>query len=355
MAERVLDRAKKNKADEFYTQLFDIESELKHYRDQFRGKVIFCNCDDPYESNFFKYFALNFQFLGLKQLIATCYIGSPVANTQLSLFDHESEENKTTKSPHKIIINEAIDENNDGAYNLQDIVASLTKNNKNTLTRLNDNGDFRSPECIELLKEADIVVTNPPFSLFREYVTQLMEYGKDFIIIGNKNALTYKEIFRYIKENKMRTGYRNINSDFWFMVPENYECEKIEEGKRLKHIMGCWFTNLKVKKHNEFMMLHKKYTSEAYPKYDNYDAVEVSKVAEIPADWDGVMGVPITFVDQYNPQQFAIIGLAASAGYDHEIVGLEKNSNIKDARPLINGKNTYARVFIKQKAKNHAH
>lgn len=190
MAERILLSAKKQKADEFYTQLSDIEKEIRHYKKQFLGKVVFCNCDDPYESNFFKYFAMNFNFLGLKKLIATCYMGSPIANTQLSLFDDEPSEDKTTKSPHKIIITEVDDYNADGAIDLAD-VEYLLGNKKNTLTRLQGDGDFRSLECIELLKEADIVVTNPPFSLFREYVAQLIEYDKKFIIIGNTNSLTY--------------------------------------------------------------------------------------------------------------------------------------------------------------------
>jgi len=211
MASGDLTKAKVQKSDEFYTQLSDIEKEIKNYKKQFKGKVVFCNCDDPYESNFFKYFALNFNFLGLKKLVATCYIGSPIANRQLSLFDYETPENKTTRVPHKIIINEAKDENNDGAFDLQDIVASLTKNKKNTLTRLKGDGDFRSTECIELLKEADIIVTNPPFSMFREYVAQLIEYKKNFIIIGNTNALTYKEIFKLVKDNKIFTGYTNFN------------------------------------------------------------------------------------------------------------------------------------------------
>jgi hypothetical protein len=351
MAERVLDKARKNKADEFYTQLKDIAAEMRNYKEQFHGKVIFCNCDDPYESDFFKYFALNFDFLGLKKLIATCYMGSPIANTQLSLFDYESEKDKTTKSPHKIEITIVKDENLDGAVDLQDIVTSLTKNEKNTLTRLNGNGDFRSPECIELLKEVDIVVTNPPFSLFREYVALLMEHNKKFIIIGNTNALTYKETFRQIRDNTLWTGYTNFNVGMYFFVPDCWEdYHKVENGRKLVRVStSCWFTNLDVKKHNEFMMLYKKYTPEEFPKYDNYDAINVDKTHDIPKDYVGVMGVPITFLDKYNPKQFEIIGLAASAGYNYEIVGLEKNSDIKDARPLINGKNTYARVFIKIK------
>ncbi|MDR2601357.1 MAG: adenine-specific methyltransferase EcoRI family protein, partial [Spirochaetaceae bacterium] len=208
MSNETLRNAGKAKNDEFYTQISDIANECSHYKGHFKGKIIFCNCDDPYESEFFKYFAMSFNHLGLKKLIASCYIGSPIANTQLSLFDYESEENKTTKHPHKIEITEVTDENADGAVDLAD-VELLLRNKKNTLTRLQGDGDFRSAECIEMLKEADIVVTNPPFSLFREYIAQLMEYDKKFLIIGNQNALTYKETFNLIKENKIWLGIDN--------------------------------------------------------------------------------------------------------------------------------------------------
>ncbi|MCL2513033.1 MAG: adenine-specific methyltransferase EcoRI family protein [Oscillospiraceae bacterium] len=311
MATRTLYNAKKSKADEFYTQLVDIEEELRHYKEQFRDKVIFCNCDDPYESNFFKFFAMSFNSWGLKKLIATCYIGSPIADTQLSLFDNEPTEDKTTKSPHKITITEVDDYNADGAIDLAD-VEYLLGNKKNTLTRLKGDGDFRSSECVELLKEADIVVTNPPFSLFREYVAQLIEFDKKFLIIGNKNALTYREIFRYIKESKLQTGYRNINDDIWFIVPDDYEYEKVVNGKKVKHIMACWFTNLDVAKHHEEISLYKRYTPEEYPLYYNYDAINVDVVTDIPYDYDGAMGVPVTFIDKHNPKQFEIIGLGVS-------------------------------------------
>jgi hypothetical protein len=307
MAKTTLDSAKKSKADEFYTQLVDIEQELRHYKEQFRGKVVFCNCDDPYESNFFKFFAMSFNSWGLKKLIATCYIGSPIANRQLSLFDYEPIEDKTTKSPHKTIITEVDDYNADGAIDLAD-VEYLLRNKKNTLTRLDGDGDFRSPECISLLKEADIVVTNPPFSLFREYVGLLVEYGKQFLIIGNKNAVTYTEIFKLIKENKLQTGYRNINDDIWFIVPDGYDYEKVVGGKKVKHIMACWFTNLEVAKHNEAMALYKRYSPNEYPAYDNYDAINVDVVTDIPYDYPGAMGVPITYLDKHNPAQFEILG-----------------------------------------------
>ena len=278
MGNTALDEAKKAKADEFYTQLPDIEKEMRHYKEQFKSKIIFCNCDDPYESNFFKYFAMNFNFLGLKKLIATCYTGSPVAGEQLSLFDVVSLEEETTDTRHsyKIEITEVNDENADGAVDLAD-VEYLLKNRKNVLTLLKGDGDFRSPECIELLKEADIVITNPPFSLFREYVAQLMKYDKKFIIIGNTNALTYKEMFKLIKENKLQTGYTNFNVGMYFFVPDDWEeYHKIENGRKLVRVStSCWYTNLDVQKHHDFITLYKHYTPEEYPRYVNYDAIEV--------------------------------------------------------------------------------
>ena len=309
-----LRNAKNAKKDEFYTQLGDIEKELKHYKDHFKDKVVYCNCDDPYESNFFKYFALNFNFLGLKKLIATCYMGSPIANKELSLFDYEPADNKTTKAPHKIIINELTDENEDGAENLEDIVISLTKNKNNTLTRLNGDGDFRSAECIALLKQSDIVVTNPPFSLFREYVAQLVEYDKKFVIIGNVNAISYKEIFPLIKENKLWLGASIHSGDREFNVPDDYPLNAAghrvdNNGKKFIRIKGVrWFTNLDYKGRHEDLALNREYTPEAYPKFDNYDAINVDVTREIPKDYAGAMGVPITFLDKYNPDQFQIIG-----------------------------------------------
>ncbi len=360
MANKALDAAKKNKADEFYTQLPDIEKELRHYAHHFAGKVIFCNCDDPYESNFFKYFAMNFNYLKLKKLIATCYVNSPVAGEQFDFFDkngdgkvsiraEESTDEKSRRSrPHKIVITEVKDENGDGAIDLAD-VEILIRNRKNVLTVLDGDGDFRSAEYIELLKEADIVVTNPPFSLFREYVKQLMDFEKKFVIIGNKNAITYKEIFHYIKDNLLWLGQRDINKDMWFRVPENESCEKVIEGLRLKHIMGCWFTNLDIPKRHERLTFDKSYTPEEYPKYDNYDAINVNKVAEIPYDYDGVMGVPITFLDKHNPEQFELVdALNRYALLDVA----ETNEEVRKNRSHtcnINGKSTYFRIVIKRK------
>lgn len=290
-----LNKAGLAKEDEFYTQLHDIENELRHYKEQFKGKIIFCNCDDPYESNFFKYFAMNFNFLGLKKLIATCYIGSQIANTQLTLFDYESVENKTTRSPHKIEITEVTDENQDGAVDLAD-VKYLLKNKKNALSRLKSNGDFRLPECMELLKEVDIVVTNPPFSMFREYVAQLIENRKYFIIIGSQNAITYREIFQLLRANKMWLGYKSGNMEF--IVPNYYQprATRYREENGVKYrSMGnvCWYTNIDMPKRHEDVTLYKKYVPNEYMKYDNYDAINVDKVSDIPYDYFGVMGTPI--------------------------------------------------------------
>jgi len=338
MSVRDLDKAKKNKADEFYTQMPDIEAELRHYKEHFHGKVVLCNCDDPYESNFFKYFAMNFNYLGLKKLIATSYSESPVAYGQLPLFEvrNPGVRKGAGSKPYKIEITEVPDLNRDGAVDLTD-VENLLKNRKNVFSFLEGDGDFRSAECVELLKQADIVVTNPPFSLFREYVAQLVEHDKKFIIIGNKNAITYKEIFKLIKNSQIWLGYRNINDDMWFIVPEGYDFEKVTDGKRIKHIMGCWYTNLDTSKRHESLTLYKRYTPEEYPTYDNYDAINVDKVAEIPCDFNGLMGVPITFLDKYNPEQFEILG---QTGVD---------ISLKKGRPYINGKRMYTRLIIKKK------
>ena len=319
-----LHAANKAKKDEFYTQLSDIANELKHYKQHFAGKTVFCNCDDPYESNFFKYFALNFNQLGLKKLIATCYNGSPVADTQMCLFEPEAPYGKQQKTrvPHKIVITEVPDTNGDGATDLAD-VEWLIKNDKNILTTLQGNGDFRSPECVELLKEADIVVTNPPFSLFREYVAQLVQYDKKFLIIGNKNAITYKECFKLIRDNKLWIGVTPMSVDLVFDIPGEYSETikntkkqgsgyRIVDGVLKARAQAIWFTNLDHNKRHEFLDLYKTYSPEEYPRYENYDAIEVSKTAEIPCDYDGVMGVPITFLDKYNPEQFEIVGLGIS-------------------------------------------
>ncbi|HEY5522467.1 MAG TPA: adenine-specific methyltransferase EcoRI family protein [Desulfuromonadaceae bacterium] len=348
MASELFDQAKRNKADEFYTQLPDIESEMRHYQEQFTGKTILCNCDDPYESNYFKYFAMNFNFLGLRKLIATCYTGSPIAGSQLSMFEIESFEEKCTEArhPYKIEITEVRDENADGAVDLTD-VEFLLKNKKNVLSLLNGDGDFRSPECIKLLKEADIVATNPPFSLFREYVAQLVEYDKNFIIIGNKNAITYKEIFKLIRKNRFFVGNRPMAGGMWFAVPDHYGFDKIVDDIKLKNVPSCWFTNFDIAKHHDFLTLYKQYTPDEYPHYDNYDAIDVSKTAEIPYDYDGAMGVPITFLDKYNPDQFEIIalGIVGSIEFSCE----KKMEELRDGEPsgkyTINAKGTLYRKY----------
>ena len=314
-----LHTASKAKNDEFYTQLADIEKEMKHYKDQLRGKVVYCNCDDPFESNFFKYFAANFNALELKQLIATSYKPSPIANTQLGLFGGaevlSAPKGRTKVTANKFIINEVGDIDGDGACDLNDVAEQLKANKNNEWSPLEGEGDFRSPESIELLKQADIVVTNPPFSLFREYIAQLVEHKKQFLIIGNTNSMTYREIFKLFKENKLRTGYTNFNVGMYFVVPDNWEkFHHIDEnGNKLARVStSCWFTNLEVSKHKEDVTLYKRYTPEEYPKYENFDAINVNKYKEIPFDYPGYMGVPITFLDKHNPDQFKIIGLGIS-------------------------------------------
>ncbi len=341
MARKDLAQAKDAKKDEFYTQLDDIAKELKFYKDYFRDKVVFCNCDDPYESNFFKYFALNFNALGLRKLIATCYNGSPVSGNEL-LLDFGDTVDDPKKVAYKVEITEVGDVNGDGAINLADI-QYLMQNDKNVISILQGNGDFRSPECVELLKQADIVVTNPPFSLFREYVAQLMEYGKKFLILGNQNAVTYKEIFPLIKDNKVWLGYKNGN--MCFTVPAYYEPRPTrfwidETGQKWRSLGNiCWLTNLETRKRHEDLILYKHYTPEEYPKYDNYDAINVNVTNDIPCDYEGVMGVPITFLDKYNPDQFEILAAMTTTKVDEYNLGY----------PYINGVKLYARILIRKK------
>ena len=307
-----LHTAKATKNDEFYTQLEDIENELKYYKDYFKGKVVYCNCDgflNKEKSNFFVYFSLNYEFLGLKGLICTKY--NP--NGKGKKYEYYGDLN---------------------GNNYPDEEEIFTSD-------LEGDGDFRSEECIGLLKKCDIVCTNPPFSLFREYVAQLMEYGKQFLIIGNGNAVTYKEIFPLIKENKLWLGVTLFCGKMpYFGVPKEFVSENDrvivkEDGTILKQVNSiAWFTNLDHKKRHEELLLYKKYNEDEYPKYDNYDAIEVSKTAEIPMDYDGVMGVPITFLDKYCPTQFEIVGIM--------------NSSDK-GQPYVNGKHIYVRLLIKRK------
>lgn len=329
-ANRNLRSAKSSKKDEFYTQLPDIENEIKHYKKHFKGKIVLCNCDDPRVSNFFHYFAYNFEELGLKKLITTCY-----KNQNAELFSEN-------KSEQAIYLEYGGDKNKNRIPDPEEIGIEHLKND----------GDFRSPECIELLKKADIVVTNPPFSLFREFVAQLIEHDKKFVIIGNQNALTYKETFKLVKENKLWFGNSIHSGDREFGVPKDYPLNAAssrtdEDGNKYIRVKGVrWFTNLDYEERHKDLILYKKYNEKEYPKYDNYNAINVNITKDIPMDYSGVMGVPITFIDKYNPEQFEILGMSASAGYNKEIVGIPFKGE-KDARPIINGKNIYARIFIR--------
>lgn len=327
---KTLRKANKEKNDEFYTELTDIEKELRYYKDHFKGKTVFCNCDDPRISNFFHYFSHKFEDLELKRLITTCY-----KNQERDLFSEH-------KSEKAIWLEYTGDKNGDRVPNPEEI----------GIHKLKGNGDFRSPESIDLLTQADIVVTNPPFSLFREYVAQLIEHDKKFLIIGNQNVITYKEIFKLIKENKLWAGVDNGGTK-WFKVPDHYD---ILTETRIKTVDGqkyfsmgsvYWFTNLENRKRNEDITLFKTYkgNEQDYPKYDYYDAIEVSKVADIPMDFKGAMGVPITFLDKYNPEQFEIID------------GIGRYSMLTGPTPetqgtyltKINGNPKFARVIIKNK------
>ena len=357
---KALGEAKKQKKDEFYTQLSDINAELRHYTQHFADKVVFCNCDDPYESNFFKYFAANFNALKLKRLIATCYAGSPVAGRQLDLFEDEPKTPEGKRRiPHKIVINEVTDVNGDGRIDLAD-VEWLIKNDKNVLTRLKGDGDFRSAECVELLKESDIVVTNPPFSLFREYVAQLVQYDKKFLILGNKNAIHYKEIFSIIQDNQMWLGYTPTSREIYFDVPQSFIDAALSQnkdrtivsrnGKFMARSSSIWYTNLDHKKHHEEFVFIRRYNPVDYPKYTNYNAIDISKAADIPEDWDGLMGVPDTFLDRYNPDQFEIVGLGA--GDLAKEIGVKKNFRGRtDVALRIDGKDKcpYSRIIIRRR------
>ena len=290
----LLTKAKLAKKDEFYTQLVDIEREVMHYREYFRGKTVLCNCDDPRVSNFFHYFSYNFEFLGLKKLISICY-----KNQERDLF--------TTKATDRAIWLEYDGDKNGNRIPDPDEIG---------IHYLDGDGDFRKEESINLLKQADVVVTNPPFSLFREYVAQLVKYEKRFLIIGNVNAIKYKEIFPLIKQDKIWLGCSIHSGDREFGVPDDYPLEASssridEKGRKFIRVKGVrWYTNIEHKERHEEMILYRKFDPDAYPKYVNYDAIEVSKTSEIPCDYDGVMGVPITFMDKYNPDQFEIIGMS---------------------------------------------
>ena len=314
MANKNLNQAKNAKKDEFYTQLVDIENELRHYKNHFKGKTVLCNCDDPRVSNFFHYFSYNFERLGLKKLITTCY-----KNQERDLFSQNDSE-------RAIWLEYEGDKNGNRVPDPDEI----------GINYFEGDGDFRSRECIELLKQADIVVTNPPFSLFREYVAQLFKYDKKFVIVGHQNAIHYKKCFQLIKENKMWLGYGFKGGAGHFISKYEDVASAGDHKVGMIRVSGVnWFTNLEIQKRHEDLVLYKNYNSEEYPHYDNYDAINVDKTADIPCDYYEVMGVPITFMDKYNPDQFEII--------DTSTVAMSKGA------PYINGKRIYERILIRRK------
>lgn len=313
MANNSLTKAKKAKVDEFYTQLADIEAELKHYRGHFKGKTVLCNCDDPRKSQFFYYFVLKFHDWGLKKLITTCY-----KNQDPNLFSESTSEQAVYL-----------------VYKGEYIGKPPNPNIAGLAHPLLGDGDFRSAECITFLQEADIVVTNPPFSLFREYIALLIEYKKQFVIVGNTNAVTYTNCFELIRDNKMWLGYNCLR---WFYTPA---------GTLYEAARSYWYTNLDIQKRHEELILYKRYSPEEYPHYDNYDAINVDKVADIPCDYDSVMGVPITYLDKHNPDQFEIIGATESEGKGFS-AGLWDASS-KVSQPMVNGKRVYKRIFIRKR------
>lgn len=364
---QALSNAKSAKQDEFYTQLADIENELKHYRAQLVGKVVLCNCDDPYESNFFKYFALNFNALGLKKLIATSYAGSTVAGGYLPLLDMQGLK-PTGEGPVAIEINEVLDHNGDGATDLAD-VEWLLRNDANSCRKLKGDGeygagDFRSAECVAYLKEADVVVTNPPFSLFREYVAQLNGHSKSFLIVGSKNAITYKEIFRLIREDRIWLGRGFSAGNAFFAIPREARrdfANGVYDDKTglVKFRNVGWFTNMDHEGRHEEVPLFRPYSALVYPRYDNYNAIEVSKTADIPFDYEDAMGVPITFLDRYNPDQFEILGITdrddnsglKTKEYTERDAPNPGDLNRRAAIRTDSGlKSTYARLLIKRRA-----
>jgi hypothetical protein len=380
-----LSAAKAAKKDEFYTQYIDIQNEVEAYLEfdpnTFRGKIVYCNCDDPFESNFFKYFAANFNRLGLKKLITTSYDGSPIAGAQLSLFEYDHGNGKRQKPKAIAVeIEQVKDIDGDGASDIEDVKLFLEQNPHNR-TALKEGGDFRSSECITFLKQADIVVTNPPFSLFREFVAQIVEYGKKFLIIGPKNAITYKEIFPLIMDTRLWLGTGFANGNAYFSIPSNMDREYAvgvydESTGLVKFRNVGWWTNLDHGRRHEKLSLmtmadnlkfskHKKIKGKAaYNRYDNYDAIEVPFTDAIPSDYDGVMGVPITFLDKYNPEQFEVLGRSENK----DLYGLKtrvyttkecqeayrrlfgKNGTYDlNATPVIDGRKVYQRVFIRHR------
>ena len=345
-----LHKAAQAQQDEFYTQYTDVQEELNHYWDHFRGAKILCNCDDPFESSFFLYLAQQFAYLGIKKLTATCYAGSPIAQRQLSLFEEDIPTPK--RKPYCATITDYRDWNGDGRTDLQDIRYMLEHQKGCSVRVLQGDGDFRSPECIELLKDADIVITNPPFSLLREYIAQLIEYNKKFLIVGNINAITYKDVFPLFMQNKMWLGFTFAGQNVHLAIPsipnpeERYKDYDPKTGLvTLRNL--CWFTNLSITKRHEFLTLWHHYTPEEYPRYDNYDAIEVRKVELIPVDYDGAMGVPVSFLEKHNPDQFELLGCTESEGKGFSHGLWDASSRI--AQPVVNGKKIYKRLFIRRK------
>lgn len=332
-----LSEAKAAKKDEWYTQMEDISAEMRYHRKQFKDAIVLCNCDDPYESNFFKYFALNFNRLGLKKLIATCYKGSPV-----------------NKKAYKIEITEVTDVNGDGAIDIAD-VEQLLKCDKNVLTVLDGDGDFRSPECLSLLDEATIVVTNPPFSLWIPYMQLLLKKEKKFIVLGNLTGVAYKEIFPHIRDNKLWLGQSIHSGGREFRVPDDYPLKAAnsrvdENGNKYIRVNVRWYTNLDAPGRHEELDLYRKYSPNEYVVYDNFDAINVDSVAEIPRDYFGYMGVPISFIDQYNPDQFEIIGMGS--GNLAKQIGVQRNYRGRtDLAYTIDGahKCPFGRMIIRRK------
>lgn len=350
MAKKNLNAAKAAKKDEFYTQMTDIERELQHYWPHFRDKVVLCNCDDPYESNFFKYFALRFNQLGLKKLICTCYNGSPVQGNEL-MIDFGDFTDEPKKIAYKVEITEVKDMNGDGAVDLSD-VRYLLQNDKNVLSTLKT-GDFRDPECIALLKQADIVVTNPPFSLFREYIGQLMEYGKKFLIVGHQNAITYKEVFPHIKENRIWLGYGFKGAVGHFFSPYEDIATAKDHREGMIRVSGVtWFTNMEIPKRNDILDLVCHYSEEEYPHYEDYDAIDVSDTFTVPFDYNGIIGVPITFLYYFNPNQFEIITCCEPCIKLETLKKMPKFKEYKSRQKIYKGilcQKKYHRILIRNK------
>lgn len=333
-----LQAAKDLKDDEFYTTYESIVEELSHYKEHFRGQVVLCNCDDPYESNFCKYFLKNFNLLGLKRLICTSYQGSNVLAIQTRLFDYDNEEIINTRG---YVLN--ISHIGTGGDELSDDFIENWIKSKRPIKKLKGDGDFRSKECIRFLKQADIVVTNPPFSLFKEMMYLLIKYNKKYLLVGNQNSLTYKEIFPLIQKDEAWTGYRF--GEMKFRVPHNSSPRRTrywvdETGQKWRSLGNAmWLTNLDIDRRHKRLLLTKKYSPSEYPKYDNYDAINVKNINDIPMDYPGIMGVPITIINKYNPDQFELIG-EANHGSDNEFDLF---------KPLVNGKLLFKRILIRNK------